>query len=370
MDSIIAFDSHKLYTLASVETKDGRVIKDERISHNRGNIAGFLSRYNCGSPVAVETIGNWYWIIDEIERAGMVPRLVHARKAKLMLGSINKTDKLDVRGLNRLQRTGTLPTVWIPPEDLRDKRELPRTRMVFGRQRTRLKNRIHSVLDKYGLQDQFEGISDIFGKAGRDQIERCMELLPPETRYTTVLLLELLDVVQGHMDAIEKRMRETFEETDQIRLLKTMPGVGFILGVVISLEIGDIDRFYDAPRLSSYCGVTPRVHASGDKIRYGRLRPDVNRYLKWAFSEAGNSVAVNRKRYPDRHVSLLYNRIRHHRGHAKAIGAVARHLSEAAYWVLKKRQPYYERGAGDNPPKGQQIKVSSRGHKRVHVMSP
>lgn len=242
--------------------------------------------------------------------------------------------------------------------------------MVFGRQRTRLKNRIHSVLDKYGLQDQFEGISDIFGKAGRDQIERCMELLPPETRYTTVLLLELLDVVQGHMDAIEKRMRETFEETDQIRLLKTMPGVGFILGVVISLEIGDIDRFYDAPRLSSYCGVTPRVHASGDKIRYGRLRPDVNRYLKWAFSEAGNSVAVNRKRYPDRHVSLLYNRIRHHRGHAKAIGAVARHLSEAAYWVLKKRQPYYERGAGDNPPKGQQIKVSSRGHKRVHVMSP
>ena len=142
-----------------------------------------------------------------------------------------------------------------------------------------------------------------------------------------MLLLELLDVVQGHIDAIEKRMRETFEDTDQIRLLKTMPGVGFILGVVISLEIGDIDRFYDAPRLASYCGVTPRVHASGDKIRYGRLRPDVNRYLKWAFSEAGNSVAVNRKRYPDRHVSLLYNRIRHHRGHAKAIGAVARHLS-------------------------------------------
>jgi hypothetical protein len=51
--------------------------------------------------VAVETIGNWYWIVDEIEAAGCLPRLVHARKAKLMMGEINKTDKLDARGLNR-----------------------------------------------------------------------------------------------------------------------------------------------------------------------------------------------------------------------------------------------------------------------------
>src|SRR5207245_1927359 len=70
-----------------------------------------------GDPgeVAVETIGNWYWIVDEIEAAGCVPKLVHARKAKLMMGEINKTDKLDARGLNRLQQAGTLPTVWIPP---------------------------------------------------------------------------------------------------------------------------------------------------------------------------------------------------------------------------------------------------------------
>jgi hypothetical protein len=60
--------------------------------------------------------------------------LVHARKAKLMMGEINKTDRLDARGLNRLQRNGTLPTVWIPPGEFRDQRDLPRTRMVFRRQ--------------------------------------------------------------------------------------------------------------------------------------------------------------------------------------------------------------------------------------------
>ena len=102
------------------------------------------------TPVAVEATGNWYWIIDEIEQAGMRPLLVHPRKAKLMMGMINKTDKLDVHGLNRLQRNGTLPTVWIPPSGVRDLRELTRVRMVLSLQRTRLKNRISSILAKYG----------------------------------------------------------------------------------------------------------------------------------------------------------------------------------------------------------------------------
>ena len=117
---IIAFDSHKRYTLCSVEDGKGRILAEERIRHERGAIRKYLGKFNPGSPVAVETIGNWYWIVDEIEQAGMEPRLVHARKAKMMIGCVNKTDKLDVRGLNRLQQVGTLPTVWIPSGELRD----------------------------------------------------------------------------------------------------------------------------------------------------------------------------------------------------------------------------------------------------------
>ncbi|UCG59096.1 MAG: IS110 family transposase [Phycisphaerales bacterium] len=342
--SIIAFDSHKRYTFARVEDENGRDARESRIEHRRGSIAHFLSQHESGSAVAVETIGNWYWIIDEIEQAGMQPRLVHARKAKLMLGSINKTDKLDAKGLNKLQRVGTLPTVWIPPGDLRDKRELPRTRMVFGRERTRLKNRIHSVLDKYGLQDEFTEISDIFGRKGRQRLHCALAQLPSQSHYVTGLLLEQLDQTEQKINAIEARMKALFEQTDQVELLRTMPGVGFILAVVILQETGDIGRFGSAERFASYCGVTPRVHCSGGRVRYGRLRPDTNHYLKWAFSEAGNSVAVNHERFPSRHVSRLYKRIRHRKNHAKAIGAVGRHLAEATYWVLTKGEVYRERG--------------------------
>jgi transposase len=350
--SMIAFDSHKRYTFARVEDNHGEHPQEFRIDHRRGNIAKFLGQHPPGSSVALETIGNWYWIIDEIEQAGMVPRLVHARKAKMMFGCLNKTDKLDAQGLNLLQRTGTLPTVWIPPAAVRDQRELPRTRMVFARERTKLKNRIHSVWDKYGLQEAFEDLSDIFGRQGRQVMARVLEQLPSHTRYTTELLLAQLDQTEQKIQALEARMKKLFKETDQHALLKTMPGIGFILSVVILQEIGDIGRFASAERFASYSGVTPRVHASGGKVRYGRLRPDTNHYLKWAFSEAGNSVAVNRKRFPARHVSQLYNRIRGRKNHAKAVGAVARHLAEATYWILTKHEGYRERGVLTVSPTG------------------
>ena len=74
----------------------------------------------------------------------------------------------------------------------------------------------------------------------------------------------------------------------------------------------------------------------------GALRNDVNQYLKWAFVEAANSTAVNHLRLPDRHTSKLYKRLKQRKGHAKAIGAVARHLAEAAFYILKRKQIYQD----------------------------
>ena len=221
----IASDSHKRYTLASVEKLSGGQLCELRVAHERGSIKHFLSRWAPGSPVAVETVGNWYWIVDEIEEAGMVPRLVHARKAKLMLAMVNKTDKLDARGLNRLQRSGTLPTLWIPSRQLRDQRELPRTRMVFSRMRTRLKNRIHATLAKYAFS--VEQVSDLFGKKGRELQQQVLQQLPPQTRFATERLLEQLDTVDRHIQLFEERVREVFAPSPELALV-----VRFTISVV------------------------------------------------------------------------------------------------------------------------------------------
>jgi len=146
----VALDVHKNYTWARVENSQGARLYESRLAHGHGTIKNFVNRWSGGSPVAVETVGNWYWVVDEIEAGGGTPQLVNARLAKLMMGNVNKSDKLDCKGMNRLQRTGTLQTVWIASSSVRDGRERARTRMVLSRQRTQLKNRIHATLGKYG----------------------------------------------------------------------------------------------------------------------------------------------------------------------------------------------------------------------------
>jgi len=338
MEEYIAFDSHKHYTLAERErVKSGRVWQ-ERIEHHPGAIRAYLRSCRPGGAVAVEALGSWYWIVQEIEQAGFRALLVHPRKAKLMMGMLNKTDKLDVHGLNRLQRNRTLPTVWIAPGPLRDLRELTRTRMVMARQRARLKNRLGSALAKYGLA--VEDWSDPYGVGARATLEALLGRLPEQTAWTSRMLLEQLDFVQGQIVAHEQRLAACLEQTPAMRLQRTVPGFGPILSSVVVLEMGDAERFPDAEHFASYAGTTPRVHASGDKRRYGKLRPDVNRYLKWAFVEAGNAIVRHHGSAPDRHVSRLYVRLKLRKGGAKAVGALARHLAEATYHVQKGRQPY------------------------------
>lgn len=109
MSEYVAFDSHKRYTW--VEREDAatkRIVQRCRLTHAPGAMSTYLASCEPRTEVAVEATGNWYWIIDEIERAGLRPRLVHPRKAKLMMGMINKTDKLDA------QRFESTPAEWHP----------------------------------------------------------------------------------------------------------------------------------------------------------------------------------------------------------------------------------------------------------------
>jgi transposase len=253
---------------------------------------------------------------------------------------VNKSDKLDAKGMNRLQRSGTLPVVWIPPSSVRDARELPRTRMVLSRQRTQLKNRVHATLGKYGYT--VEGASDAFGKRGRQIVAALMAKLPPHTEQALGRVLDQLDHVCENLQGIEAKMMEVFAPCPQTTWLKSLPGVGDILAVVIWTEIGTIERFARAEQLASYCGLVARESSSGGKIRFGAVRRDVNVYLKWAFVEAANSALLNRERCSYDHISRLYERLKSRRGHGKAKVAVARHLSEAAFWMLKKGESYRE----------------------------
>jgi transposase len=342
MTYYIGCDAHKHFSMFVVLDDEGHVQERIRINHSPGALRIFLSKFPEGTPVALESVGNWYWIVDEIEGSGCVPKMAHAAKAKVMMGNVNKTDKLDAHGLATPERLGSLPTVWLPPGDLRDERDLPRTRVAISKIRAALKNRIHSTLAKYNLS--LDTDSDIFAPKWRSQLLHAFQSLPPETTRCMEQELELLDYVQAHIKRLEERILERIELSETIQLVKSLPAVGKILSIVIDREVGSIDRFPSSHHFASYAGTTPKVKGSAGKYRYGRMRKQSNNYLKWAFIEAAN-VVVRQRFYPswhDKYVTRLYERIRRRKGHSIAVGALARYLSEAAYWVLTKDEPYRE----------------------------
>jgi transposase len=190
-DYRIGCDAHKHYSHFAVLDQAGQLRHQARVDHEPGAIRAFLEGMPDGTRVALESVGNWYWIADEIEAAGCVPLLTHAAKAKVMMGNVNKTDKLDAKGLAKLLHLESLPTVWLPPGEIRDERELHRTRMALSKLRTALKNRIHATLAKYGIASTEH--SDIFAGTGRTWLQSALSRLPLETKRCVVQEIGALD---------------------------------------------------------------------------------------------------------------------------------------------------------------------------------
>ena len=113
--------------------------------------------------------------------------------------------------------------------------------------------------------------------------------------------------------------------------LRTVPGIGKILSLVILYEIHDINRFERPQELASYARLVKCARESAGKIRGTGGRKIGNVHLKWAFSEA--AVGFLRKN-PDG--KRYYNRLERKHGKGKALTVLAHKLARAVYYIWKK----------------------------------
>jgi transposase len=339
MQQFIGCDAHKKFSVFVAVNEKGHAGEALRVAHDRQVYREFLAQLPARSEIAIEASGSYNWLVDEMERSGHHPRLCNPLESKRRMGLTNKTDKLDAKGLAILLRNGTLPEVWIPPSELRDQRELLRLRIFLVRLRTRVKNRIHGTLVRHNIQ--VPG-ADLFGVAARMHLGTRLPELPVHSREAVEQELATLDFLEVQIESAEKRLETIMKVSVEADLLKTLPCVGKILSMVLMLEIGKVERFPTAAHLASYAGLVPRVHSSGGHTRMGQVCGNVNRNLKWAFVEIGNLIVINQRRLAGTHVVRLYQRIKRKKNHQKAVVAVARHLAEAAWWVLTRQEVYRE----------------------------
>ena len=341
MKKYIGCDLHKKYAVFVAMDETGKLEAPVKVPCDSLELDAYLKTLPEQTAVAVEASGSWYWFVDLLESHKLDVRLVNPLEAKKLMGGRHKTDNLDAAGLAKMLRNGVLPEIWIPSAELRDLRGLLRTRLAMRHQTTMLKNRIRAALKRYGKWESNE-TKNLFEGKGRLTLSKYVGSLPPETRIATRHEWGALDEIEAHIEELEKRIRLSIGQLGYVRLLKSLPGVGEILGATIYLEIGDVSRFASPTRLASYAGLTPTVHASGGKIHLGRTSPMANHYLRWAYVEAANAIVCHKHRWAKRHVVLLYERLRAAKCHSKAAVAVGRHLAESSWWILHKKQQYRE----------------------------
>ena len=236
----------------------------------------------------MEATGSWYWLVDEIEAAGLVPHLAQSFAAKRMLGvGSKKTDSVDARCLATLLRNGTLPETWIPDAGNRDLRNLMRPRLALREYQSGIKNRIVAAINCYGLRDR-EDDGDLFRGKGRVKLSVYKGYLPEHTREAVLQQWTLVDDMEKQIEAWEQHLKSELKPMAAAQRLKSLPGVGTVLGATIYLEIGEVSRFACPERLASYSGLVPVVHASGGRTFYGPTSNRSNSYLRRAFVEAAN----------------------------------------------------------------------------------
>src|SRR5437899_4637087 len=240
-----------------------------------------LDRHGAPIRAAIESMNGARFVHDRLELAGWQVEIADAQKVKGLAPLACKTDRIDAWVLAELARRELVPAIWLPDPAVRGARERARFRLHLVRHRTSLKLRVHAVLLAHGKPCP---VSDLFGVAGRDLLER-LELPEPWTS-TVAASLQLIDELDQQISDCERDLHHLGIEHRHVPLLVTVPGIGWVLAYTIAAEIGDISRFATPTKLTGYTGLCPRVYQSGQSDRRGALAKNGPRYLRWALIEA------------------------------------------------------------------------------------
>ncbi|MCE7483772.1 IS110 family transposase [Microbacterium profundi] len=293
--------------------------------------------------------------------------LVNARQARNIPG--RKTDVSDAAWLAQLAAHGLLRASFVPPEPVRQLRDLTRARAIAVRDRTRHVQRLEKFLESSGikLSSVVSGLTGASSRAMLDALvsgERDPQMLAGLAKGTLRNKIpQLIDALQGRFTehharmvgeyltqidtatAMIDRLTEWIEEAiapfRSVRdALITIPGVSVSVADVIIAETGgDMGVFETPGRLASWAGVCPGQNESAGRVKSSQTRPG-DKYLKAALGVAALSASRSKGTY----LAARYRRIASRRGPIKAVVAIEHTILIAVWHMLRNGEVYADPG--------------------------
>ena len=343
----VGIDVHKKMCQAAIIDDEGELLDQIRFLNEKEEIKDFamkLTTFKDDVKAVVESTGNlWIQIYDILEKFGFEVFLSNPGKTRLIAEAKNKTDKIDAKILARLLRADMLFTCYVPGEEIRNRREFLRHRLNLVKMRTMVKNRIHSLLDKYTLRSPYNSWTKKYVAWLREQDLGFMDNAIIESQ------LAILETLQEQIRLLENKIAAIAVDDPQVKLLMTMPGIGYFTASLLVAEIGDINRFSNEKKLASWAGLAPRIHQSGGTTRIGRVGRG-NKKISGLLVQCAHNARQHDPRF-----KRFYDRYSKRSGKGKALVAVAHEMIRIVYFMLKNNEPY----------RGQNVEMTTRKLKRM-----
>jgi transposase len=330
-------------------------------------LRAYLMRHQVTTVILEATSDYWkpfYYLLEET----LPLMLVNAKAARNMPG--RKTDVADAVWLAELAAHGLLRASFVPPEPIRELRDLTRARATVVRDRTREIHRLEKFLESTGIKLS-SVVTDLTGVSARAMLEALIagehdpdvlaELAQGRMRSKKPELVEALvgrfgehhafmtrshlgqiDVFTDRITELDARIEASMAPFRPRRdALTTIPGVSTIVADVIIAETGgDMNVFPTAEQLASWAGVCPGSNQSAGRIKSTHILPG-NKYLKAALGTAAIAAARSKNTY----LAAQYRRITARRGRPKAIVALEHTILTATWNMLTTGECYTDPGA-------------------------
>ncbi len=326
MEHYIGIDLHKAFFQACAVTALGERLWEGRFPRTAVGIQALLDQTPRPCVVAVEASGPTWAFADAIARDIDALVIVDPAKTRLRAGFVAKTDRLDARRLADAVRRDSVVSIYYPPPPVRELRELCRYRVALTRTAVGLKQRVHALLLRQGVEAP--AISDVFGVKG----QRWLDTLQFPARAATALsgLRALLQDLTARLETVDREVILEARRDPIAQRLDQIRGIGPILALTLRAEIGAIERFPDGGHLASYAGLVPWVSQSATHCRYGGITKRGSPYLRWALLEA----AIQAPHRPDAY-GRWARRLALRKGALKARVASARVLCDEIVTVWR-----------------------------------
>jgi transposase len=320
-------DLHVDWMYLCVIDADGEVRVHKNIHTDPNTFLQALRPFRADGVVCVECLFTWYWLADLCEAEGFPFVLGHALSMRAIHGGNAKNDRLGSHKIAALLRGGLIPPAYVYPRRMRATRDLLRRRNHLMHKRAELYAHIQNTASQYHL-------SEPLGRIAKPQNRR--GIIEPFdhgcVQQNMAVDTALIDFYDPLLAELERSIEKTAHSHDPVSwaLLRTIPGVGKILALVMLYEIEDIARFPPVQAFVSSCRLVKSAREAHGK-RHGTSGKKIgNAHLKWACSEAAVLFLKNNEP-AKQYLTKLANR------HGKALSILAHKLGRAVYFMLKQQ---------------------------------